>query len=166
MSYTVTHGLRGGNICFGKAGIGGLSGAATTFTTANQVYYAVNGKAASKAALTATAVPTTDGATGAAFKAQLPSTVCCYAFGLLLDGTVKVVQGTIVPYTDTSANSTVVPLPALPDTITAFAYAVIKAGSTVSTSWTFGTSNWNATGITIDTPVDVCNLPPTDPITA
>ena len=39
------------------------------------------------------------------------------------------------------------------------AYFTLKGGTTISTSWTFGTSNWNATGMTTSATVSLCGLP-------
>lgn len=189
MSYNVTGALQGGNLTLANPAIGGLSGAATTFTTTNAISYSVAGKLFGKAAIGAAAVPVNDAstilavaataATGSAFRPlvaqQTPAgfsaniiyagSVACFVFGLDALGNVRVAQGRVVQYSDTSANSTTVPLPTLPDWMTPFAYAVIKLVSATATSWTFGTGLWNATGITIDAPVNIMAVPPTDPIT-
>jgi hypothetical protein len=59
----------GANFATTKAGMTGISGAATTFTTANAVIFAIGGKAYSKDAVSGGTTPTTDGVTGAAFTA-------------------------------------------------------------------------------------------------
>jgi hypothetical protein len=183
--YNLTDSATGGNQVFGKAGITGLSGAATTFSTANPtggsgLMFSVRGISYYKADFSSAATPTNDAstwdiaaspaieataATGSAFRPQLANTVCCYVFGVDKSGNARVAQGPIVAWTDTSANSTIVQYPSLPDWITPFAYAVIKGGAT-TTSWTFGTNNWNATGVVIDTAVNVSLLPGTPPQTA
>lgn len=174
----LTGSIAGGNIVFGNAGLTGLSGAATTLTTGKALDYLVQGKAYTKAAITGGATPTLDAATGAAFKPlvaqQAPaglSTVytgsaCVFAFGFDAAGAVKVVQGPLVNYTDTSASSTSLQMPQVPDTVAVFGYAVIKLVSATAASWAFGTGNWNATGVTIDTPVNVGVLPAVPAITA
>lgn len=189
MSYNLSGAAQGGNLTLANPAIGGLSGAAVTFTTTNAISYSNQGKIFSKAAIGATAVPTNDASTstavpgtaasGAAFRPlvaqQTPAgyspnivyagSVACFVFGLDQAGNVRVAQGKVVPYTDTSALSTSVPLPILPDWMTPFAYAVIKLVSATSASWVFGTNNWNTTGITIDAPVNVMAVPPVDPLT-
>ena len=189
-------GAVGGNLCLTKAGITGLSGAATTFTIAaaggaTGLTYTVGGKyAPNKASATGIATPVNDAgsslavnataATGAAFRlltAQqaIPGSgstmvqagsACVFVFGLDFAGNVRVAQGKVVPYNDTSANSTSCPLPILPDWLTPFSYIIAKLVSATATTWTFGAGLWNASGLTIDTPVDIMDIPAVDPITA
>lgn len=185
--------IAGGNVVLNKAGLTGLSGAATTVSTsagggATSLIFMNQGKAYQKANLAGAATPINDAASasavvgtaasGSAFRPlvaqQAPaglSTVyagsaCVFVFGFDPSGNLRVAQGQVVNYTDTSANSTVCPFPQLPDWFTPFAYAVIKLVSATAATWTFGTSNWNATGVTVDTPVDVCVLPAVPPVTA
>lgn len=185
--------IAGGNVTLNKAGLTGLSGAASTITTsagggATSLIFMNQGKVYQKANMAGVATPTNDAssstavaataATGAAFRPlvaqQAPGgkttvftgSVCCFVFGLDPSGNLRVAQGEVINYTDTSANSTVVPFPQVPDWFTPFGYAVIKLVSATAATWTFGTSLWNATGITVDTPVDVCVLPAVPPISA
>ena len=196
MTMNINGGLVGGNLCTGKAGITGLSGAATTFTIAavggaTGLVYTVGGKYAPlKANAAGIATPVNDAgsalavaataATGAAFRPLVTQqaiassgspaialgSACVFVFGLDILGNVRVAQGKVVPYNDTSAGSTICPLPILPDWFTPFSYAVIKLVSATASSWNFGSGLWNATGVTIDTPVDVMAVPAVDPITA
>lgn len=180
--------IAGGNITLGKAGLTGLSGAATTISTGKAIDYLNQGRAYTKAAITGGATPTNDAGTpsavagtaasGAAFRPlvaqQAPaglSTVytgsaCVFVFGLDAAGNVRVAQGPVTQYSDTSAGSTVLQMPQCPDWMTPFSYTVIKLVSATAATWTFGSNNWNATGVTIDTPVDVGVLPATPAITA
>jgi hypothetical protein len=64
-------------------------------------------------------------------------------------GTVKVYKGPTVSWNGTDVNA--LPYPSVPATVAVFAVHVIKGASTVSGTWTFGSSNWNATGITVGT---------------
>ena len=58
-------GATGGNLCFVSAGLTGLSGAATTFSTgATTLQYTNQGKLLTKAQVSGGATPTTDGVTG------------------------------------------------------------------------------------------------------
>ena len=195
MTINANGGLAGGSLTLNKAGLTGLSGAASTITTsvaggATSLTYVNQGKMFLAANLAAAATPVNDAgsslavaattASGAAFRplvtqqaitssgstAVVTGSACVFVFGYDRLGGLRVAQGKVVPYTDTSANSTICPLPFIPDYITPFSYAVIKLVNTVASSWTFGTSLWNATGVTIDTVVDVMDIPVTDPITA
>jgi len=148
------------------AGLTGLSGAATTYSTAAlTLQYAIKGLAYAKAQVSGGATPTTDAVTAAAFVALAASQACVFVFCFDSAGAIKVAQGKPQAWTDTSARSVATPFPVLPDTLCPFAYAVIQNGSTGS-AWTFGTSNWNATGVGTITPVNVQMLPSAPPETA
>ncbi len=105
-------------------------------------------------------MPTTDVVTGASFKALLADQACTFVFTLDGSGSHGVAQGPlpISPTTtgtqrnvDDNGNYSAPPqFPSIPDTLTPFAYAVIRAQSTVAAAgWVFGTGLWNATGIVI-----------------
>ena len=157
------------NITLNKATLGGFSGAAATFTAANPVVAAIGGKVVSTNLSVASAV-TTDAVTGVAFLPIPAGTAASganpgKAYGSVYvvtvngAGTKGVVQGSIEKLDPANASFVVAPqLPSLPETLTAIGYVVVK-GATTSAAFTFGTSNWNATGITIAGPVDVCVLP-------
>lgn len=49
--------------------------------------------------------------------------------------------------------------PDIPTTEVPLSYHTLKAGTTVSGTWTFGSSNWNATGITVGTVVNLFGMP-------
>jgi hypothetical protein len=195
MSYNVGGALQGLTATLSNAGIAGLSGAAVTFSTsatggATGIVWSNQGAIKFLANIAAVAVPVNDAgsstavpataASGAAFRPlvaqQAPAgyspntiyvgSICCFVFGLDRAGNVRVAQGRVVQYSDTSALSTSAPLPIVPDWMTPFAYAVIKLVSATAASWTFGTGLWNAAGITIDAPVNVSSVPAVDPIGA
>lgn len=137
------------------------AGSASTLATANTyataVNYAIKGKIYHKAVATGITTPTTDATTAAAFVALAASQGCVFVVGLDSSGNWKASQGGV--QTLDSSNSFVIApqFPAVPDTICPIAYIVCKNGSTGS-AWTFGTSNWNATGMTTAA-VGVCTLP-------
>lgn len=137
------------------------AGTTSTLSTTNAVNYCIKGKAYTKAALSNTATPTTDFATGAAFTGVVANKGSVFAVGLNTSGTLKAVQGTI---TDLDSAGKFVNAPQfgpMPDNFCPFGYIVIKAGSTANatTGWVFGTSNMaSVTGITY-TFVDVMVLP-------
>ena len=154
----------GGTYFTNKAVTTGITGqGATTFSctpagTAHKMEFVVNGKACNKAAISGGATPTTDAISGLAFTALAANQGCVFVYALNAAGTISAVQGTIVPL-DRSGNFVAArsEFPALPDTLAPFCYVVCKNGSTGS-AWTFGTSQWIATGMTA-TPVDVLALP-------
>jgi hypothetical protein len=147
----------GGSYVTTKAGLTGISGAATTFTTANAQVAAIGGKAIAKAAVAGGATPTTDAVTGSAITLTAGyGTVVVWA--LDASGNVKAVKGSTETL-DSAGNFNVAPqLPNVQDNLAPFAYTTHKAGSTTVGTWTFGVSNWNATGLT-HTVVDVLTLP-------
>lgn len=135
---------------------------ATTFTatpvgTAAAISYCIKGKAYTKATISGGATPTTDAISGSAFTALAANQGCVFVLGLDAAANIKAAQGTVAPL-DAGGNFAVrSEFPPLPDTIAPFAYIVCKNGATGS-AWTFGTSNWNATGMTA-TPVSLMTLP-------
>lgn len=140
----------GGNIATTAGAFTGTSafGANTTHATTNTINYAIDGKFYTKTAITGGTTPTTDAATGAAITLTANyGTVVVWA--LDSSGNVKVYKGETVPL-DAAGNFLDAPeFPGtIPQTVTPFAYHIIKAGSTTSGTWTFGSSNWNATGLT------------------
>lgn len=165
MSFNL-EGASNGTSAYSLAGLTGLSGAATTFSTAAlTLQFSIKGKAYAKAQVSGGTTPVVDYADALAFTAQGASTACTYVWGFDSAGTIRLVQGSIVAWTDTTASSTAVPFPIIPDGMCPFAYSVIKNSST-GTAWTIGTSNWNQSQITVDTPVNVSRLPSAQPETA
>jgi hypothetical protein len=138
------------------AALTGLSGAATTYSS-SAFGYALNGDAYAKALVSGGATPTTDGNTGAAFKALAASQACAFVWAVDASGTVKVYQGPIVTWGDTSAGSTPCPLPAIPGNVAPFAAHTVQNGS-AGTAWTFGSSNWNQSGLSAITVRNLCQL--------
>lgn len=138
------------------AALTGLSGAATTYST-SLFGFALNGRHFAKAVVSGGATPTTDGNTGAAITLTA-NQARAIVWAVNSAGTYSVYAGPVVSWTDTSANSTVCPLPALPGNVTPFAAHTVQAGSTTSGTWTFGSSNWNATGIASITVRNLCQL--------
>ena len=161
------------NLCVSKATLA-LSGGVATFTTTGATLYAIKGKAFSTNAASGATLPTTDANTGATFlpipagvaaSGSNPGAAYGSVFVFCYDGSsttaataIKVVQGAIEALDPVSGAFIRAPMvPVVPDNFTAFGYAVIK-GATNSAAFAFGTSLWNATGITV-TPVDIMTLP-------
>ena len=145
-----------------KAGLTGISGAASTHSTgATTLQYAIRGKAYSKAQISGGTTPTTDDVSGSAITLTA-NQGRVVVWSLDSSGNVKCQAGPVVDLDSAGAfiDGKMPPMPWVDLSSRApFAYTVHKAGSTTSGTWTFGTSNWNATGLT-HTVVDVLQLPP------
>lgn len=141
----------GGTCVTTKAGMGGFTAGISTYLATGAQAYCINGKAYSKAAITATATPTTDKRTGVAFVGLTAGKKCVFVFSLNAAGTTGVSQGPLT-------TGAVPEFPTLPDTEAPFGYLVVTAGATTVGSWTFGTSLWDATGVTVAAQ-DVMMLP-------
>lgn len=150
-------------MCVSKATLA-ASGAATTWSTTGSTLYCIKGKAYTTSAAASAASPTSDGALGTMFASNTLAAnqgtvfVWCYDGSSTTAATaIKVCQGSEEAL-DVSGNFLRAPeFPGIPDTLVPFAYTIVKNGSTGS-AWTFGTSNWNATGITL-AHQDVMTLP-------
>lgn len=140
--------LFGLNFLAVKAGLTGISGAATTYSTsATTLQYSVQGKAATKAQASGAATPTTDFVTGLAITLtdlKARAVVWC----LDVAGTVRLVAGDLVSLDSGGNYIAQPPFPAtIPDTLTPIAYVVHKASGLAGT-FTVGSSNWNTAGMT------------------
>jgi len=142
-----------------KAGL--TAGTTTTYTTANTVNFAVQGKAFTRAAATNVATPTLDVTTGVAFLPVSANQGCVFVFSWDTTSTpvLRVSQGPINAL-DTGGLFVNAPnFPMVPDTVCPFGYLVFRGGSTLVGTWTFGTNNLSSvTGATY-TFVDVLTLP-------
>lgn len=140
--------LGGLTAALSNAALTGLSGAATTHSySAFLISY--RGILTTIAANSGVATPTTDAVTGAAFLPLTASKGCVFLWQVTPAEVDNVTQGKIVDL-DAQGNFTwtLPSWPPIADGTVAYAYAVIKASAAAST-WTFGSSNWNATGISI-----------------
>ncbi len=151
-----TDGARGAT---GATTIGLLTatGAATTYDTTIIIHFAIGGKGERKATVSGGTTPTTgftpaSPRTAATLNTLAASQGCVLVWALASDGTVVLYQSAIKSLG--SDNQFVEPdgIPDFPDidlaTHCPFAYMVLKNGSTGST-FTIGSSNWNATGMTV-----------------
>jgi hypothetical protein len=144
-----------------KTGLTGISGAATTYSTGStSLQYAVRGKAATKAQVSGGTTPTTDAVTGAAITLTA-NQARAVVWMLNSAGTVFVQAGPVVDL-DSAGNYIGGKPPAMPwvdlATYCPIAYTLHKASSSLSGTFTFGSSNWNTTGMT-HTVVDLLTLP-------
>lgn len=153
----------GGSMVTNYVAITGITATgATTFTatpvgTAAAISFMVKGKSFTKATISGGATPTTDAITAAAFVALAANQGCVFVIGLDASGNVKAAQGNVQSLDSAGSFVARSEFPSMPDTIAPLTYVVCKNGST-GTAWTFGTSNWNATGMTA-TPVNIMALP-------
>lgn len=133
------------------------TGAETVYDTTVAISFEIGGKAYSKATVADGTTPTT-AADSSALETLGASEGCVMVWVLNASGTVGVFQSDVKSL---DAAGAFINRPEFPnvdlETYCPFAYQVIKAGSTAST-WTFGSSNWNATGLTV-TNVNVHRLP-------
>lgn len=143
----------------------GLSGGATTISTTSTPSYYLNGKILASTNQSAGATPTTDAKTGAAFLPLATGKGCLFVFGWdsRAPTVAYVCQGRIVNAADVANGAAGYEFPGIPDTFVPFAYVTISYVG--SSTWLFGTSNWNATTATIGTVIN-CALLPSRPLTA
>ena len=148
-----------GNFCLVKAGLTGLSGAATTFTTGVALLFALAGKAFSRMAIAGGATPTVDAADGK------PITVAP-GFGTVVlwcvdaAGVVRLVHGSTEPLDKDSGTFQFAPpqFPLVTDDLVPFAYSVHRVLAAAATSFTVGVTAWN-TANTVHTVQDIITLP-------
>lgn len=157
--------IRGGTMNLATTALTGLSGAATTLSTTGTPAYMLEGKLKASTNQSGGASPTTDIATGDAFVALATGEGCVFVLGWDSSAPTvfSVAQGKVVKAADVTNASAGYAFPAIPDTFCPVAYVTISYVG--ASTWTFGTSNWNATTVTIGTVVNIALLP-TRPLTA
>ncbi len=145
------------NLTPGALGATGTN--ATINLAGNPTQIVVGGRHGSVAQSATEAVPATDAVSGAAFLALGASQACVFAIMANVDGDVAVAQG---PIEDLTADGDAAcRLPPIPNDHALIGYTTVKTTSAV-TSWTIGSDNWDATGVT-SVNVNV-NTPPTRPV--
>ena len=160
--------LRGLTMGTIKSGL--IKGTTSTYTTTVSTAGMINGKyVTALTAQTNTATPTTDANTGAAFVAQTDNTACVYVFGQKAANTIQVCQGSIVPTqvgVTTTAGAFINPpqFPTLPADFMVLGYLIARTAPSAA-DFTFGSSAWDATGVTC-TEVVQCGVLPTEPQTS
>lgn len=130
-----------------KAGLS--AGTTSTLTTTATVQYMIRGKMYSKAAITNSASPIVDFTTGLPFVPLSANQGTIVVIGYDAAGNVRASQGNIQPL-DINGNFLYAPqYPALLDNFAPIGYIVLKAGATLSGTFTFGTNNLSGvTGMT------------------
>lgn len=118
------------------------AGTTTTISTTGTTQFAIAGSAYSKSAITNGATPTTDIVTGAAFVALSANQGTVVVVMLDTSGAVKAAQGSVQALDVSGAFINAPQFPAInADLYCPIGYIVLKAGSTLSGTWTFGSSN-------------------------
>lgn len=158
------------------------AGTTTTLSSTGTITFAIKGKAYSASALSNTATPTVDFATGAAFipipiplsnpgLGGVPNGALgygsIYVVGLDTTGALRAIQGQITAL-DVSGNFITAPQfgglgpegsGSTDNSFCPIGYIIVKLGSTAVATWTFGTNNLSSvTGVTY-TFVDLISLP-------
>ncbi len=143
-------------------------GTTSTYTTTATSRCSINGKLCTGlTAQTNTATPTTDATTGAAFVAQTDNTVAVYVFGITAAGAIAVSQGPVTA-TEVGVTTTAGALinrpqfPSLPADFCPIGYLMVRTAPSAS-DFTFGTSAWDATGVTSSAVVEVDGSLPSRP---
>lgn len=131
-------------------------GTTSTYTTAATTQCSIGGKyGTTLAAQTNTASPTTDAATGAAFRALTANQATVLVWGVNLAGAIQLAQGSIEPTvtgvtTTAGAFINAPQFPALPDDFCPIAYTLVRTSPT-GNAFTPGSTSWTASGITCAT---------------
>jgi hypothetical protein len=126
------------------------AGTTTTISTTGTTAFAIGGSAYSKGAITNGATPTTDITTGAAFVALSANQGTVVVVMLDTSGNVKAAQGSVQALDVSGAFISAPQFPSIDASLYCpIGYIVLKAGSTLSGTWTFGTNNLSSvTGMT------------------
>ena len=147
-----------GTLCPAKVTL--AAGTTTTISNTGTIPFCIKGKAYSKAAMSNAATPTTDARTGSAFTGITANQGTVVVIGFDKDGNVKACQGSIESL-DSSGNFVLAPqLPIVPDTVCPIGYIVLKAGSSLSGTFTFGSSNLSGVSGMTYTFGDLMTMPP------
>jgi hypothetical protein len=144
-------------LCMSKVAL--AAGTTSTISTTGTTTYGINGKAYTKAAITNGATPTLDAATGLAFNPIVANQGTIVVICLDAAGNVKAVQGGVTALDVSGAFIQAPAMPVIPDSLCPIGYIVLKGGSTLVGTWTFGTNNLSGvTGMTY-TFVDLIGMP-------
>lgn len=148
---------------FGNPVFANSGGANAQVSTTNATVYAINGQTYA-GAIKASAVYTNlnDIQTGAAPTAIVGGKAAVVVTCFDTAGALRFAQGPIVDYTLTNpvAGQAILQMPSIPAGFCPIAYQVIKNKNTAGTAgWTYGASNFNASNLSFETAVQVCQLP-------
>lgn len=157
--------LNGLNLVLGTFALAGLTGAATTHSHTASLVVAINGNIGTSPSGTTT--PTTNssatqvGAVSGALVAGSALSVGIPASGFRAALVVWTVDSAGTKrirsngfFASPGGDSIALEFPVIPPTEVPVAYHTVKVGTTLAATWTYGSSNWNATGVTIGTVVN------------
>lgn len=117
------------------------AGTTTTISTTGTTHFTIGGHTFTKAAVTNGATPTADAATGLAFPTISANQGTIVVVGYDKDGNIKACQGSIEELDLSGAFVRAPQFPGIPSTMCPIGYIVLKAGSTLSGTFRFGSSN-------------------------
>jgi hypothetical protein len=161
MSYNLNQ-VNGLTSVLGNPTVSAQTAGATTYTCL-AFPYSHKGIARTAAAVTTGALDvTTDAKTGAAITFTAPASGFYTAAVLLwlVNGTSDSKTVVLGPKKTYATTETVeLEIPAVPPGYVAFCVNTLRAGSTVSGTWTLGSQNWNATGMTASAAINLTNPP-------
>lgn len=144
-------------LCMSKATL--AAGTTSTVSTTGTTVYSIRGRAYSKSAITNGATPTTDAAKGSAFRPIIANQGTVIIWGLDSSGNQKACQGSIEALDASGAFIRAPELPVLPNTMCPVGAIILKGGSTLVSTFTFGTNNLSGvTGMTY-TFIDLIGMP-------
>jgi len=139
--------MAGSSFCT-VSGLLTATGAETVYDTTVAIPFCIEGIAFSRAAVTDGVMPLVDH-NAVTLVALAASEGCALFFLLNAAGTVSVMQGEVEALDADDDSFLVAPnFPDVPDGSVPFAYMILTNGAAGST-FTIGTSNWNATGMTV-----------------
>ena len=149
--------------CNTKVGL--AAGTTTTINTpgvpAGAAVYAIRSKLYSRAVGANLATPTLDAATGLAFPPIKASQGTVVVVGFDASGNLRAMQGTVAATDGAVAGGFALApqFPVVPDWICPVGYIIAKADSTLSGTWTFGSSNLSGVSGMTYVFVDVAQIP-------
>lgn len=144
-------------LCLSKVTL--AAGTTTTISNTGTITYMIRNFMYTKSAITNGATPTTDAVTGLAFTPLTANKGTVVVIMLDTAGAIKAAQGSIVDLDAGGAMTLAPQFPSVPSNMCPIGYIILKAGSTLSGSWTFGSSNLSGvTGMTY-TFRDIGNIP-------
>lgn len=144
-------------LCLSKVTL--AAGTTTTISNTGTITYMIRNFQYTKTAITNGATPTTDAVTGLAFTPLTAGKGTVVVIMLDTTGAIKAAQGSIVDL-DAGGNFVLGPqFPSVPSNMCPIGYILLRGGSTLVGSFTFGSSNLSGvTGMTY-TFRDIGNIP-------
>lgn len=159
-----TKDFRGLTMTLTNGSLTGLSGGAKTISYTGNPTFLINGRFYTGDSCSGGALETTDEFTGEAYNPLVNGDACLFVFTWDTDGAWHVCQGPVVKMADVTNGAAALEFPSIPENQCPFAYVSIK-NAHATTTFTFGTDNWNSATLTIGTVVN-CSQLPRAPLTA